>query len=79
MVAQLDTNGIISGILNRLNGWTLALTILLGLVAYDQCKLCAYAVELANTDHAQSSTSGTRAPLSAPPGKRLLSDPSSSL
>ncbi|KAF2659556.1 cytochrome P450 61 [Lophiostoma macrostomum CBS 122681] len=36
MVAQLDTNGILTGILNRLNGWTLVLTILLGLVAYDQ-------------------------------------------
>lgn len=38
-VAQLDVNGVLSTVLNGVNGWTILLTTLLLLVAYDQCKL----------------------------------------
>ncbi|KAF2870789.1 cytochrome P450 61 [Massariosphaeria phaeospora] len=37
-IAHLDANGILSTVLNRLNGWNIALTIFLMLVAYDQFK-----------------------------------------
>ncbi|KAF2194279.1 cytochrome P450 61 [Zopfia rhizophila CBS 207.26] len=37
-IAQLDTNGIISTLLNGVDGWTIALTCFLMLVAYDQFK-----------------------------------------
>jgi C-22 sterol desaturase len=37
-VMQLDTTGFLSAILNRLDGWTLAFTLILGMVVYDQCK-----------------------------------------
>ncbi|KAF2467302.1 cytochrome P450 61 [Lindgomyces ingoldianus] len=37
-IAQLDANGIISTLLHGVNGWTIALTCFLMLVAYDQFK-----------------------------------------
>jgi C-22 sterol desaturase len=41
-VPQLDANGIISSLLNQVNGWTMVLTALLMLVAYDQFKYIWY-------------------------------------
>jgi C-22 sterol desaturase len=37
-IASLDPSGIISTVLNGVNGWTIVLTTILALVAYDQCK-----------------------------------------
>lgn len=34
---QLDYNGIVTTVLNNVNGWSIALTCLLIAVAYDQC------------------------------------------
>jgi C-22 sterol desaturase len=36
-IAQLDVNGVLSTVFQNLNGWTLALTVLLACVVYDQC------------------------------------------
>lgn len=37
-ISQFDTNGIVSTLLNGVNGWTITLTVFLMLVAYDQFK-----------------------------------------
>lgn len=37
-LAQLDFNGVLSRIVANTNGWTIALTVLLLCVAYDQCE-----------------------------------------
>jgi hypothetical protein len=61
--------------LSELNGWTIALTIFLILVAYDQCKwqrqhfACSHQ---ACSPHLQSATFGTRVQLLARHGKPPL-------
>lgn len=38
-IVQLDVNGVLATVLNGVSGWTIALTLLLLCVAYDQCEL----------------------------------------
>lgn len=37
-LVQLDVNGVLNRIAANTNGWTIALTVLLMCVAYDQCE-----------------------------------------
>jgi C-22 sterol desaturase len=36
-IAAFNANGVLSRVLNNLSGWQLVLTLILSLVAYDQC------------------------------------------
>ena len=36
-IAAFDASGVLSKMLNNLSGWQLVLTVILSLVAYDQC------------------------------------------
>jgi uncharacterized membrane protein len=75
-INQFDTNGIVSTLLNGVNGWTITLTVFLMLVAYDQCKLetlnCACENVLTTP---QSSISGTKDRLLGQHSRHPLSDP----
>jgi C-22 sterol desaturase len=68
-MTQLDTSGLLSTVFNGLTFWKALLTLLLAAVVYDQGESrctspsCAPPVLIAS----QQSTSGRRAPSSAPP------------